>query len=235
MKRSLLKIEKLINSNSKDKDILELKSLYESYTTSDSLDMETKNLYMKYMNDLYKDIIYKREINKNIIMCFISMLVVLTICIFNIIMFNTKTKAIEENVIKANSNTSLIVDYNNLDDFIMLVLDDSDYLNVEPITIKLKSISDASYEYRLRYNIYLDIDASPNQVDINNINYAITNGNTIINNLGEQEINDNRILIYSSTISKNKIEDIDLRLWLTKLDINKYNLKFKIYVESYLV
>lgn len=222
---------------------LELIKSYREYHELDNVDKTTEDLYLEHIDSLCDFVLEKKHSNKIIIGMFILLTIMLIMTTFSTIQYYEISTNLKNNIVKANDTTSLIVNYDNLDNFnAMTFSNEEDYINLKPLKINLTSSSKDNKKYKIHYNVYIveqnDNIATNNLISREAFLYNVTsnNKNSGIKSLKSGTITNGRILIYSGTFAGGEEENIELRLWLdSKSSSNNLNktYKFKLYVDGY--
>lgn len=239
----LLRAESIITKYKNDDSIYyrELVKTYKEYKKSTNNDSVRNELYVSHINDLCNLIIEGKKSNVTIFLMILILVIALGLSGYSTYKFIDISNNLNKNIIKVNKANSLIVKFENLDNFNALVLSDvSNYDKLKPLTLNL--LNHSVDEKDMHYDIYLVEDNS--SIDENMIiprdtflyhveSESIDNG---IKYLGNCIEDGNKIRIFSGTIKANEMIDIKLRMWLDSNSLNDYTNKkyrFKIFVDGY--
>ncbi len=242
---TLLRAESIINKYKNDDSIYyrELVKTYKEYKKINNKDSVRNELYISHINDLCNLIIEGKKSNITIFLMIIILVIALGLSGYSTYKFIDISNNLKNNVIKVNKANSLIVKFDNLDDFNALVLSDiSNYTKLKPLTLNL--LNHSVNEKDMHYDIYLVEDNS--SIDENLIiprdtflyhieSDYIDNGIKYLGNCIEEG---NKIRIFSGTIKANENIEVRLRMWLDSNSKNDYTNKkyrFKIFVDGYVV
>ena len=148
---------------------------------------------------------------------------------------------LKNDVIKINNKSSLVVNYNNLNDFQALIVSDlNEYDELEALELSVGAINENNK--KMHYNIYLieknDDIKEENLLKRNVFLYNIKteNKNSGIKRLENSIIEKGKILLFSGELANNEIDNIELRMWIDKNTEEQFlnkNYKFTIYVDGY--
>lgn len=239
----LLRAESIINKYKNDDSIYyrELVKTYKEYKKSTNNDSIRNELYVSHINDLCNLIIEGKRSNITIILMILVLVIALGLSGYSTYKFIDISNNLNKNIIKVNKANSLIVKFENLDNFNALVLSDvSNYKKLKPLTLNL--LNHSVDEKDMHYDIYLVEENSsidddmiiPRDTFLYHVESdSIDNG---IKYLGNCIEDGNKIRIFSGTIKANEMIDIKLRMWLDSSSKNDYTNKkyrFKIFVDGY--
>lgn len=239
----LLRAESIINKYKNDDSIYyrELVKTYKEYKKSTNNDSIRNELYVSHINDLCNLIIEGKRSNITIILMILVLVIALGLSGYSTYKFIDLSNNLNKNIIKVNKANSLIVKFENLDNFNALVLSDvSNYKKLKPLTLNL--LNRSVDEKDMHYDIYLVEENSsidddmiiPRDTFLYHVESdSIDNG---IKYLGNCIEDGNKIRIFSGTIKANEMIDIKLRMWLDSSSKNDYTNKkyrFKIFVDGY--
>lgn len=239
----LLRAESIINKYKNDDSIYyrELVKTYKEYKKSTNNDSVRNELYVSHINDLCNLIIEGKRSNITIILMILVLVIALGLSGYSTYKFIDLSNNLNKNIIKVNKANSLIVKFENLDNFNALVLSDvSNYKKLKPLTLNL--LNRSVDEKDMHYDIYLVEENSsidddmiiPRDTFLYHVESdSIDNG---IKYLGNCIEDGNKIRIFSGTIKANEMIDIKLRMWLDSSSKNDYTNKkyrFKIFVDGY--
>lgn len=239
----LLRAESIINKYKNDDSIYyrELVKTYKEYKKSTNNDSIRNELYVSHINDLCNLIIEGKRSNITIILMILVLVIALGLSGYSTYKFIDISNNLNKNIIKVNKANSLIVKFENLDNFNALVLSDaSNYKKLKPLTINL--LNHSVDEKDMHYDVYLVEENSsidddmiiPRDTFLYHVESdSIDNG---IKYLGNCIEDGNKIRIFSGTIKANEMIDIKLRMWLDSSSKNDYTNKkyrFKIFVDGY--
>ncbi|MBO5475661.1 MAG: hypothetical protein J5982_04095 [Bacilli bacterium] len=239
----LLRAESIINKYKNDDSIYyrELVKTYKEYKKSTNNDSIRNELYVSHINDLCNLIIEGKRSNITIILMILVLVIALGLSGYSTYKFIDISNNLNKNIIKVNKANSLIVKFENLDNFNALVLSDvSNYKKLKPLTLNL--LNHSVDEKDMHYDVYLVEENSsiddgmiiPRDTFLYHVESdSIDNG---IKYLGNCIEDGNKIRIFSGTIKANEMIDIKLRMWLDSSSKNDYTNKkyrFKIFVDGY--
>ena len=246
-KQVLLRAEKILTKY-KDYDNVyykELQKSYKEYRSIDLLDKHTIDLYTEHINGLCDMIDEAKNALPMTIFIFIFFIIMVCITTFSTYTYFIKGAALKNNIIKANAQTSIKIEYGNLDNFnAMTLIANSEYESLNPLTAKISINTDSKTACLVHYDIYLEPqndDISENELmskDAFIYNLRTQTKNSDIQYLKDKKEKDGKILIFSNEVISNSVEDIELRMWLdSNTDKNNFNKKyrFKLYVDGYVV
>ena len=233
----LLKAKHVLNTNKGDTSIYykQLKTAVKEYKNLKNKDKTTIDIYLEHISKLCELIDEKKSINTSILIVIIAFTLMLFITLYSTIQYNSLTKN--------KKNTTLVVQYKNLETFNKLVLGNNDtYKTLKPLNLTIKPISKYNENTKMQYNIYLVESNSHYDKNLvlsrNTINYSVmvNNKEETKNRLSYTNSNNNKILLYSSEILANELDNIALRIWLDDTlnedYLNKYY-NYEIVVEGY--
>ena len=225
---------------------LELEKSFNEFNSSDIFDTETRELYLKYIEQLNSCLVEDRY--SNVLICTLGVVLccILSLTLYTAHEYNAIAKSLDENVILSKDNVSIVVDYDNMTDFNAFTYsEDSDYKSLEPLKIKIGSQSEDKDNYTVAYLLYLVEDnnyLNPSElIDRKDFKYGLTVNNRDygINVMTDDKVEDNhKVLIYSGSIKAGNVDNIDLRIWLNSKDFLLYKNKryrFKLDVTGYVV
>lgn len=239
----LLRAESIINKYKNDDSIYyrELVKTYKEYKKSTNNDSIRNELYLSHINDLCNLIIEGKKSNITIFLMILILVIALGLSGYSTYKFIDISNNLNKNIIKVNKANSLIVKFENLDNFNALVLSDvSNYKKLKPLTLNL--LNHSVDEKDMHYDVYLVEENSsidddmiiPRDTFLYHVESdSIDNG---IKYLGNCIEDGNKIRIFSGTIKANEMVDIKLRMWLDSSSKNDYTNKkyrFKIFVDGY--
>ena len=239
----LLRAESIINKYKNDDSIYyrELVKTYKEYKKSTNNDSVRNELYVSHINDLCNLIIEGKKSNITIFLMILILVIALGLSGYSTYKFIDISNNLNKNIIKVNKANSLIVKFENLDNFNALVLSDvSNYKKLKPLTLNL--LNHSVDEKDMHYDVYLVEENSsidddmiiPRDTFLYHVESdSIDNG---IKYLGNCIEDGNKIRIFSGTIKANEMIDIKLRMWLDSSSKNDYTNKkyrFKIFVDGY--
>lgn len=239
----LLRAESILSSNKEKTSIYykELKKSYKEYKELNNKDKTTKELYLLHINKLCDYISESNNATISIILMIIIFVLMLGLTTYSTYRYYDIARNLKDNIIKTNKKSSLVINYNNLDNFEALVVSDlNDYIDLTPLTLTVAALNNE--DKKLHYNIYL-IEQNEDVLDDNLLNRDVflynvkTNKtNTGIKSLKNVIIEKNRILIFSNEISAGEVDSVELRMWIdkdTKEEFLNKTYKFTIYVDGY--
>lgn len=244
---TLTKVQEYLEKYKDDDSIYykELKKSFEEYKQLDLKDKVTNDLYIKHLNELCDFIKSKRNAGKIMFMLITSSIFIILLCCFTTYKYYQLSRDLESNVLFRNGSTSLSINYSNMENFDANTLsNDSDYKNLEPLTLTLYANDKNNKKRNFHYDVYLveqndDIEKdSILSKDAFLYNVSSKNKESGIKGLKNATINKDRMLIFSGEMLTNTEEQIDLRMWIdsnTELDYINKKYKFKLYVEGYVL
>lgn len=246
-KKILNRAHKIIEKFPQDDNIYyrELVKSYNEYINLNNYDATTKELYLEHILHLC-DFQYQKRYSTLIISVMIFIfLIMLSLTIYSTHRYYKLSNNLKDNIIKANANTSVVINYNNSENLgTLLSIDSSEYLSIPPLDIKITSKTQETSSYRIHYDIYLeDVSKKTNfdkteifqELSYNIINSSKDNG---IKKINRNIIDNNRVLLYSAEMLNDTSDNIELRMWIDKSNKFNYQLntyQFKIYVDAYIV
>ena len=246
-KQVLLRAEKILTKY-KDYDNIyykELQKSYKEYRSIDLLDKNTIDLYTEHIDSLCDMIEEAKNALPMTIFIFIFFIIMVCITTFSTYTYFVKGTALKNNIIKANAQTSIKIEYGNLENFnAMTLIANSEYETLTPLTAKISINTAGKQKCLVHYDIYLepqndDIDAEElMNEDAFIYNLKTETKDSDIQYLKDRTTKKGKILIFSNEVVSNTIENIELRMWLDKnTSINNLNKKyrFKLYVDGYVV
>ena len=233
-------------SNKSNKYYLELEKSFNEYNSTDIFDGERREVYLKYIEQLNSCLVEDRYSNVLIGVMGIALFCILTLTLYTATEYNAIAKSLDEHVILSRDKVSIVVDYVNTKDFNAFRYSNEDsYMNLEPLTINISSVSNDNKDYKVAYLVYLIEDnglLSPSEIiDRKDFKYALSVNNRDLgtNDIKDEEVTDgNKILLYSGSLITGKVDQIDLRMWLDNNDFLAYNNKryrFKLDVTGYVI
>ena len=242
------KARQLLNNypNKNNRYYLELEKSFNEYNSSDIFDTETRDLYLKYIEQLNSCLVEDRYSNILIGIMGVILCIICSLTVYTANEYNAIAKSLDDNVILSRDNVSIIVKYNNTKDFNAFTYSkDEDRGELEPLSLSVTSKSDDNKSYNIAYLVYI-IEDNDNllqgeAIDRNEFKYSISVNNR---DLGVTRMKDadieagNKILVYSGSLRTGEIDNIDLRMWLDGKDYMLYKNKryrFKIDVSGYVV
>lgn len=223
----------------------ELKKSYIEYKNVELKDKVTNDLYIKHLNELCEFIKSKKNASKIIFALITSCIFIIIISCFTTYKYYELANNIENNVLLKNGSTYLTVNYGNSENFDANTLsDESNFKNLEPLTLTILASNKENNQKMFHYDIYL-IEQNENlsSEEILSKDAFLYNVNTSkkesgIKALRNATVNKDRLLIYSGEMLTNQEEEIDFRLWIdsnTNLDYINKKYKFKLLVEGYVI
>lgn len=243
--RILNKAKFILETNKGDTSIYykELKKSVKDYKELKNKDKTTIDLYLEHISNLCELLDEKKNANRTILMVILTFIIMIFLTFYSTLKYYEMEYKLKDNIIKASNNTSLVVEYKNLDDFNALVFSDSDdFKSLKPLTLSITGTSKDNKKRKMRYNVYI-IEQNTN---INNdellprdaFKYHVSNGTkeSEIKSLSKSTIENDRILIYSSEIECGHTDELSIRLWIdseTNVDYLNKKYNFKMYVDGY--
>ncbi len=232
--------------NKTNRYYLELEKSFKEYNSSDIFDNDTRDLYLKYIEQLNSCLEEDRYANVLICTMGVVLCCILSLTLYTAYEYNAIAKSLDENIILSKDNISIIVDYGNTKDFNAFTYsDDSDYKSLEPLSIKIGSKSETEDNYTIAYLVYLvednDLLAPNEMIDRKEFKYglSVNNRDLGINVMADDKVEDGKkILIYSGSLKAGVVDHIDLRLWLSNKNFLLFQNKryrFKLDVTGYVV
>ena len=246
-KQVLLRAEKILTKY-KDYDNIyykELQKSYKEYRSIDLLDKNTIDLYTEHIDSLCNMIEEAKNALPMTICIFIFFIIMVCITTFSTYTYFVKGSALKKNIIKANAQTSIKIEYGNLDNFnAMTLVANSEYESLSPLTAKISVNTSSKEKCLVHYDIYIEPQNDGlNEDEVMNKDAFVYNLRTETKDSDIQYLKDrttkkDRILIFSNEVVSNSVENIELRMWLDSNTINnninkKY--RFKLYVDGYVV
>lgn len=216
----------------------ELVKSYNEYVNLSNFDKTTNELYINHIDGLCTMIVEKKHSNLIMLSLIILLLGMLILSTYSTINYYRMSKNI--NSILYRGNAVLSVNYGNMENFNALTLANmSEYKNLTPLTLSISSNS-KSHE-QMKYNIYLleDNDEIAKEILLNRdvflYNVKSKTRDSGIKALKDATIDDNKILIYSSTFDSFEKDDVEIRMWInpSSKDYQNKIYRFKIFVEGY--
>lgn len=244
----LTKAEKILTKY-KDYDSVyykELQKSYKEFKNLDLLDKYTIDLYCDHIDGLCDMINQSKNALPMTLCIFFIFIVITVITSFSAYHYFDKGINLKNNIIKANSQTTVKVEYQNLENFnAMSLIADSEYIKLNPLKAKLTIDStNKKNSYLVHYDIYLvpdNGDLSKDEIIDRNIfmyNIKTNTKDSDIQTLNNREEKKGRILLFSNEAKTNSVENIELRMWLnSRVDESNKNkkYKFKLYIDSYVI
>lgn len=238
----LLKAEKILTS-AKDKTSIyykELEKSYKEYIELDNKDKTTNDLYEMHIAKLCDFINENNNANISIAIMIVIFIWMVGLTTYSTLKYYDIVNNLKKDIIKTNNKASLVINYHNLDNFQISVLNDIDeHDELEPIELSIGALNDNNK--KMRYNIYIveqnDNIKTNDLLDRSLFVYNVRTQDTVgsINYIKNAIIENDRILIYSSIISDGEVDNIELRMWLDKNNVDFLNKKynFTLYVDGY--
>lgn len=238
-----LRAESIINKYKNDDSIYyrELVKTYKEYKRINNKDSIKNELYVSHINDLCNLIMEGKKSNITIFLMIIILVIALGLSGYSTYKFIDISNNLNKNIIKVNKANSLIVKFNNLDNFNALVLSDvANYTKLKPLSLNL--VNHSVDERDMHYDIYIVEDNSsmdkemiiPRDTFLYHVESdSVDNGIKYLGNCIEEG---DKLRIFSGTIKANESIDIKLRMWLDSNSQNDYTNKkyrFKIFVDGY--
>lgn len=245
--KALLRAESIITKYKDDESVYyqELKKSYKELKHLELPDKTTQELYVEHIERLCDFIVQKKHANIMIAIMSIFFIFMVCITIYTSYRYYDMSTNLKNNIIKANRNTSLIVNYKNLENFDAVKLsNETEYKDLTPITLSVLAKSEDKDSYKVHYDVYIieenDVLEESNIInrDVFLYNVYSNTRDTGIKSLKDASIKDNKILLFSGEIETNKTEDISIRMWIdSKTDKSYLNKKyrFKLYVDGYVI
>lgn len=244
----LIRAESIITKYKDDdsKYYRELVKTYKEYKGAIYKDRVKDELYLEHINDLCNLIITKRKASITITIMVIILIITIILTGYSTYKYIDISNNLKNNVLKVNKANSLIINYKNLDSFNAFTLTDEDNIQeLTPLTLNILNRSlnnkDIHYDiYILEENNNLDYsDIIPREsflyiVDANNRNSESSK----IKRLSDASKKDNKIKLFSGTISNNEEITVNIRMWLDENSNTDYTNKiyrFKIFVDGYVI
>lgn len=215
----------------------ELLKSYNEYANLNNLDKTTEELYIKHIDGLCEMVVEKKNSKHIILSLVVVLLIMLGLSTYSTFNYIKMSKDI--NGILYKNKATLSVNYGNLENFNALTLSDiNEYQNLHPLTL---SLSTDSINKSMNYNIYLvenNDGLEEDEIldrDVFLYNVKSSNRDSGIKYIKNATEKNRRILIYSSSVEPNVVDNIEIRMWIDK-DAKDYENKlyrFKLYVEGY--
>ena len=233
-------------SNKTNKYYVELEKSFNEYNSTDIFDNEKREVYLKYIEQLNSCLVEGRYSNLLIGVMGIVLLCIFSLTLYTANEYNAIAKSLDEHVILSRDNVSIAVNYTNTKDFNAFnYSSEENYMNLQPLTIKVSSVSKDNKDYKIAYLVYLvennEILKPTEIIDRQEFKYSISinNKNLGINEIKNEEVQEgNKILLYSGSLITGRVDTVDLRMWLNNSDFLAYSNKryrFRLDVSGYVI
>ena len=244
-KNILIKAEKTLTSCKNEDSIYikELRQSYKEYKSLKTIDKTTNDLYIEHINKLCELIKIKHNANKSLVLMIIVFMVMFIMTTFSTYKYYDISKNLKNNIIKNNKISSLIVEYESLNNFNALSLSDiSEYQDLIPLTLSVEAKTKDNSNRKMHYNVYIiEKNDGIKKDNIISRDYFLFNVKTNdkdsgIKYLDKATISNGKLLLFSKDIYSDEKDNIEIRMWIDKNKkqnfLNKrYN--FTIYVDGY--
>ncbi len=241
MKRevTLNRVEDVIKSYKEDESKSKYyKELKKSYKEFESMQVHTKSidkLYIKHMNDLCDYLEEKRHFKSITITMFIVLILTVCFTAFTGYRYYIIRTEMVPKIINSNTKVSLEVNYRNMHNFEVQVLDANEsYLNFKYLSMDIQAKGD---DKDIQYNVYL-IPVNYNNDSIQLDAFKLNMGDKEIVTLSNNELVDGKIKVYTGRMNTNDVKTHDIRMWIDDNTNQEYinrNFKFQIYVDGYIL
>ena len=241
----LLKAEKTLTScrNEDSIYIKELKQSYKEYKSLKTIDKITNDLYIEHINKLCELIKIKNNANRSLILMLLVFIIMFIMTTYSTYKYYDITNNLKNNIIKNNKISSLIVEYESLNNFNALTLSDiSEYQDLVPLTLSIEAKTKDNSNRKMHYNIYIvekngelekdDIISRDNFL----FNIKTKDKDNGIKSLDKVTISNDKLLIFSNYINSGEKDNIEIRMWIDKdkkQDFLNKKYNFTLYVDGY--
>lgn len=241
--KTLLRAEHLLTTCKDTTSIYykELEQSYKEYKNLDNKDKTTNELYMVHITKLCDLLSEQRNATISIAFMLVIFTLMLGLTIYSSFRYYDIATNLKKDIIKNSKSSSIVVNYNNLDNFeAQLVSNLDEYQNLDPLTITVGAENENKKE--MQYNIYIieqNDRVRPSELlsrDVFMYNIKTNNKDSSIKLLKESKIYDEKILLFSNTINDGEVHNIELRMWIDNNTQEEYlnkSYRFTIYVEGY--